>query len=119
MNTDNLSVLGLTIDYGPYGWLEPYDPAWTPNTTDASGRRYCYANQPHIELWNLSRFGRALTPLLQAAEGIEQGLMVYRTTFERTYRELVAAKLGLETLEDAAAEKLLADLLELLQACRD
>ena len=40
MNTDNMSILGLTIDYGPYGWLEGYDPGWTPNTTDASGRRY-------------------------------------------------------------------------------
>lgn len=114
MNTDNLSILGLTIDYGPYGWLEPYDPSWTPNTTDAGGRRYCYANQPRIGLWNLSRFGHALRPLLEAAEGIEQGLTVYRTTFEQTYRELMAAKLGLGTLDDADDEKLLADLLELL-----
>ncbi len=115
MNTDNLSILGLTIDYGPYGWLEPYDPDWTPNTTDADGRRYCYANQPRIGLWNLSQFGHALRPLLKAAEGIEQGLMVYRTTFEHTYRELMAAKLGLGRLEDTDDEKLLADLLELLQ----
>src|SRR5258706_6497732 len=52
MNTDNLSILGLTIDYGPYGWLEDYDLEWTPNTTDAEGRRYCYGNQPHIAQWN-------------------------------------------------------------------
>src|SRR5712692_6061527 len=45
MNTDNLSILGLTIDYGPYGWLEGYDLEWTPNTTDLPGRRYCYGNQ--------------------------------------------------------------------------
>ena len=48
MNTDNLSVLGLTIDYGPYGWLENYDPDWTPNTTDAQHRRYRYGAQPEI-----------------------------------------------------------------------
>src|SRR5436190_10000166 len=48
MNTDNMSVLGLTIDYGPYGWLEGYDPNWTPNTTDAGGRRYRYGHQPHV-----------------------------------------------------------------------
>ena len=48
MNTDNLSILGETIDYGPYGWLEGYDPSWTPNTTDAGGRRYCFGNQPRI-----------------------------------------------------------------------
>ena len=115
MNTDNLSILGLTIDYGPYGWLEPYDPAWTPNTTDESGRRYCYANQPRIGWWNLAQFGRALQPLLETTEAIEAGLAVYRTTFEQTYRHLMAAKLGLATLEDADDEKLLADLFALLQ----
>src|SRR5215510_4805428 len=46
MNTDNMSILGVTIDYGPYGWLEGYDPGWTPNTTDAQGRRYAYGRQP-------------------------------------------------------------------------
>jgi len=55
MNTDNMSILGLTIDYGPYGWLEGCDPMWTPNTTDTEGRRYCYGNQPQIGLWNLAR----------------------------------------------------------------
>ena len=58
MNTDNMSILGLTIDYGPYGWLEGYDPQWTPNTTDAQTRRYCYGNQPQIAQWNLARLGR-------------------------------------------------------------
>ena len=48
MNTDNMSILGLTIDYGPYGWLEDYDPNWTPNTTDATGRRYRFGQQPAI-----------------------------------------------------------------------
>ena len=48
MNTDNMSILGLTIDYGPYGWLEGFDFNWTPNTTDAHGRRYCYGNQPKL-----------------------------------------------------------------------
>jgi len=53
MNTDNMSILGLTIDYGPYGWLENYDPNWTPNTTDAAERRYRFGNQPQIAFWNL------------------------------------------------------------------
>ncbi|MFM7461287.1 MAG: protein adenylyltransferase SelO family protein, partial [Burkholderiales bacterium] len=48
MNTDNMSILGLTIDYGPYGWIDNFDPGWTPNTTDAEGRRYCYGRQPEI-----------------------------------------------------------------------
>ena len=53
MNTDNMSILGLTIDYGPYGWLENYDPDWTPNTTDAGHRRYRFGTQPQVALWNL------------------------------------------------------------------
>ena len=60
MNTDNMSILGLTIDYGPYGWLEGFDPEWTPNTTDAQGRRYRYGNQPQIAHWNLTRLASAL-----------------------------------------------------------
>ena len=48
MNTDNMSILGLTIDYGPYGWVDDFDPDWTPNTTDAGGRRYRFGNQPFI-----------------------------------------------------------------------
>ena len=53
MNTDNMSILGLTIDYGPYGWLESFDLDWTPNITDASGRRYRFGNQPQVAQWNL------------------------------------------------------------------
>ena len=65
MNTDNMSILGLTIDYGPYGWLEGFDPNWTPNTTDAQGRRYCFGNQPNIAHWNLARLAGALAPLIE------------------------------------------------------
>ena len=68
MNTDNLSILGLTIDYGPYGWLEDYDPDWTPNTTDAEGRRYCFGQQPQIALWNLTQLANALYPLIEQVE---------------------------------------------------
>ena len=62
MNTDNMSILGLTIDYGPYGWLEGFDLRWTPNTTDAQGRRYCYGNQPDIAQWNLTGLPGRLLP---------------------------------------------------------
>src|SRR5258706_362377 len=63
MNTDNMSILGLTIDYGPYGWIDNYDPDWTPNTTDAQGRRYRFGQQPAIAYWNLTRLANA--PRLQ------------------------------------------------------
>jgi uncharacterized protein YdiU (UPF0061 family) len=53
MNTDNMSILGLTIDYGPFGFLDAFDPKYTPNTTDLPGRRYGFANQPDIGLWNV------------------------------------------------------------------
>ncbi len=68
MNTDNMSILGLTIDYGPYGWLESFDPNWTPNTTDAAGRRYRYAAQPQIVQWNLLQLANSLVPLVDDTE---------------------------------------------------
>lgn len=61
MNTDNMSVLGLTIDYGPFGFLDSFDPSYTPNTTDLPGRRYCFANQPDVGLWNVAQFTAALS----------------------------------------------------------
>ncbi|CAN0902016.1 Protein adenylyltransferase SelO [Linum grandiflorum] len=61
LNTDNMSILGLTIDYGPFGFLDAFDPSFTPNTTDLPGRRYCFANQPDIGLWNIAQFGATLT----------------------------------------------------------
>jgi uncharacterized protein YdiU (UPF0061 family) len=111
MNTDNMSALGLTIDYGPYGWLEGYDPSWTPNTTDADGRRYCYGNQPQIGLWNLARFAESLLPLVPK-EDLEAGLEVYGTTYSASFRRALAAKLGLAELDDA----LITELFELMAA---
>jgi uncharacterized protein YdiU (UPF0061 family) len=65
MNTDNMSILGLTIDYGPYGWLEGYDTGWTPNTTDNQHKRYRYGNQAQIGLWNLFQLANALYPIIE------------------------------------------------------
>jgi len=59
MNTDNMSISGLTIDYGPYGWLDHFDPAFTPNTSDAQGRRCRFENQPRVALWNLVQLAQA------------------------------------------------------------
>jgi serine/tyrosine/threonine adenylyltransferase len=98
MNTDNMSILGLTIDYGPYGWLEGYDPVWTPNTTDAQGRRYAYGQQPHIALWNLTRLAEALLALV-AKEDLEQGLALYAETFNSGWQRAFADKLGLSWKE--------------------
>ena len=106
MNTDNLSILGLTIDYGPYGWLEGYDPAWTPNTTDAQGRRYCYGNQPYIAQWNLARLAEALLPLVPEVPALEEGLKLHADTFHASWQRALAQKVGLVSLEDGLSKQL-------------
>jgi uncharacterized protein YdiU (UPF0061 family) len=99
MNTDNLSILGLTIDYGPYGWLEGYDPQWTPNTTDLPGRRYCYGNQPQIALWNLTRLAEALVGFVEK-EKLEKALELYIETYQEQMTKALAAKLGLDAVDE-------------------
>jgi uncharacterized protein YdiU (UPF0061 family) len=113
MNTDNMSILGLTIDYGPYGWLEGYDLAWTPNTTDAQGRRYCYGNQPHIALWNLARLAEALLPVVPR-ETLEDGLALYEKTFHSRWWQALAQKLGVDALDQPGDEALASDLFDLM-----
>jgi uncharacterized protein YdiU (UPF0061 family) len=103
MNTDNMSVLGLTIDYGPYGWLEDFDPDWTPNTTDRAGRRYRYANQPRVALWNLVRFAEALAPLIGSTEPLQAGIALYEETLRRAWQQMLLHKLGLTRPEAAVS----------------
>ncbi|MFT5482650.1 MAG: hypothetical protein ACI9GW_001301 [Halieaceae bacterium] len=99
MNTDNMSILGLTIDYGPYGWLEDYDPDWTPNTTDAQGKRYRFGAQPSIASWNLAQLANAIYPLCDLGEEIEplqNALNQYSETFADTWHETMRQKLGMD-----------------------
>lgn len=97
MNTDNMSILGLTIDYGPYGWLEPYDHHWTPNTTDRHHNRYRYGAQAEIGLWNLLQLANALFPLIEDAPALEEILNTYKTNHQQRYRSMMLLKLGLTT----------------------
>ena len=105
MNTDNMSILGLTIDYGPYGWLEPYDPDWTPNTTDFGSRRYAFGQQSRVAMWNLMALAQALALLLPDAQALQHGLDEYADTVASTQHTLLLRKLGLTPLmpeEDGA-----------------
>jgi serine/tyrosine/threonine adenylyltransferase len=115
MNTDNMSILGLTIDYGPYGWVDDFDLDWTPNTTDAAGRRYRFGYQPHVAHWNLGRLASALAVVWPSHDGLHAGLARFESTFVRADRENTAAKLGLEAFGDDDAP-LLEELHGLLQA---
>lgn len=116
MNTDNMSALGLTIDYGPYGWLEPYDLDWTPNTTDAQTRRYRFGTQSSVALWNLARMGEALLPLIKDEQRIHQSLKLYQVSFGDHYERMLAQKLGFSALDAEKDQPLLEQLFALLQA---
>lgn len=100
MNTDNMSILGLTIDYGPYGWLEGFDFGWTPNTTDKQHKRYRYGNQPTIGLWNLYQLANALYPLIDETAPLEEILEGYKNKFAKKSLNMMRAKLGLVLAEE-------------------
>jgi len=104
MNTDNMSILGLTIDYGPYGWIDSFDPDWTPNTTDAQGRRYRFGQQPQVAYWNLNRLASALVPLFPSHDALHAGLERYAATFAAATRADIAGKLGLRECTDGDVE---------------
>ncbi|HEY6881726.1 MAG TPA: YdiU family protein, partial [Polyangiales bacterium] len=117
MNTDNMSLLGLTIDYGPYGFLDNFDADWTPNITDAQGRRYRYQNQPRVAYWNLVQLANALHPLVHATEPLERALSTFASTFDDAQRRNFAGKLGIRGLTLQGEDlTLVSELLELLGA---
>jgi uncharacterized protein YdiU (UPF0061 family) len=119
MNTDNMSIHGLTIDYGPYGWLDDYDPNWTPNTTDAGGRRYRFGHQPQITQWNLLQLANALYPLVERTEAFEASLTSFADRFRSGYRSMMLRKLGLVPQQGSGGadrdDRLIEELTEILQ----
>jgi uncharacterized protein YdiU (UPF0061 family) len=106
LNTDNLSILGLTIDYGPYGWLEDFDPNWTPNTTDAATRRYRYGQQPQVAHWNLLQLANALTPLFgDDLAPLQEAVDGYGERYRHEFQAMLAARLGWGAWQDGDEER--------------
>jgi uncharacterized protein YdiU (UPF0061 family) len=103
--------LGLTIDFGPYGWLEGFDFGWTPNTTDRQHKRYRYGNQPNIGLWNLYQLANALYPIIEEVEPLNAILEQYKIDFETKSLQMMKSKLGLFSSDE--------DDLELIQNLED
>lgn len=115
MNTDNMSIIGLTIDYGPFGFLDEFDHAFVCNHSDYGGR-YAYDQQPNVGLWNLYKLGQTLIPLVEV-EQAEAVLGEYQTVFTESFSEIMRAKLGLQTT-GAGDAALVDDLFEILQTSR-
>ncbi|XQW85766.1 protein adenylyltransferase SelO [Thalassotalea piscium] len=116
MNTDNLSIIGETIDYGPYGWIDNFDLHWTPNTTDAQGKRYCFGAQAEIGQWNLFQLANAIYPLIEDAAPLNETLNNYATSYHQAYGEMMASKLGLERYIKDKDDALFIELEQLMTA---
>ena len=115
MNTDNMSIHGLTIDYGPYGWLEDFNPDWTPNTTDSGRKRYKFGNQAQIGGWNYARLLESIAPLLEQPNKLHKALDYYYETYQNYNNEMWAEKLGLDEF-NTGDDKLITELTALLQS---
>lgn len=115
MNTDNMSIHGLTIDYGPYGWLEDFNPDWTPNTTDSGRKRYKFGNQAQIGGWNYARLLESIAPLLEQPNKLHKALDYYYETYQNYNNEMWAEKLGLDEFS-TGDDKLITELTALLQS---
>jgi len=113
MNTDNMSILGLTFDYGPFGFMESYDPGYICNHSDPHGR-YAFDQQPQVGLWNLARLAQALSPIIPttAAHEVLDG---YAPAYHHHYAEMMCAKLGLSSTTENDIQ-LIAALLEMMHA---
>jgi uncharacterized protein YdiU (UPF0061 family) len=116
MNTDNMSMLGLTIDYGPFGFMDGFDPGHVCNHSDHQGR-YAYARQPNVGFWNLHALAQALLPLVPDGDLLIKALDVYKTAFPEALTTLMRAKLGLATAQDED-KSLIDDWLKLMAAAR-
>lgn len=96
MNTDNMSILGLTIDYGPFSFLDNYDPDFTPNTTDLPGRRYAFGKQAAIAYWNLGCLANAISSLVTDKERLVKTAEAFEDIYFQKYYGMMGNKLGFD-----------------------
>ena len=115
MNTDNMSIHGITIDYGPYGWLEDFNPDWTPNTTDSGRKRYRFGNQAQIGGWNFARLLESIAPLLDEPIKLNEVLDFYYEVYQNHSNEMWVEKLGLDKFNNGDDE-LITELTSLLRS---
>jgi uncharacterized protein YdiU (UPF0061 family) len=101
MNTDNMSILGLTIDYGPFSFLDDYDPNFTPNTTDLPGRRYAFGRQHEIAYWNLGCLASAIAPLFSKTDELVTAVESFQEIYFEKYYTMMGNKLGLDEISEA------------------
>ena len=114
MNTDNMSIHGLTIDYGPYGWIEDFDLGWTPNTTDAGRKRYRFGNQADIGGWNIARFLEALSPMMDNPTKLNSVLDYYFQQYQEAHTRMWMDKLGFDDYNQKEVD-LVTELIGLLE----
>lgn len=114
MNSDNMSILGLTIDYGPFSMMDKYLEDFTPNTTDLPGRRYAFIKQPSIVFWNLERLATALSPLISDKNILINYLEEFEGHFKIHYYKMMEKKLGLFNTDQESLVNLVNELSELL-----
>jgi uncharacterized protein YdiU (UPF0061 family) len=118
MNTDNMSVLGETIDYGPFGFLEEMESGWTPNTTDNDTKRYTYENQPDVALWNLAMLGNALLPVVESTDKIRDILKQFKEIYDASHTEIFKRKLGFYKIGNDECRPLVKDLMSLIESSK-
>jgi uncharacterized protein YdiU (UPF0061 family) len=117
MNTDNMSILGLTIDYGPFSFVDNFDLRFTPNTTDLPGRRYAFGKQPGIAYWNLGCLASALTLLFPSTDQLVAALETFEPIYVQKYHTMMANKLGLDNIRPED-NSLLTEIEEMLSATK-
>ena len=116
MNTDNMSIIGETIDYGPYGWIDDFDLNWTPNTTDEHEKRYRFGGQSQIGQWNLFQLANAIFPLIGEAEPLQAIMSDYAINYQNRWCNMMAAKLGFKAYQGQSDLQLFQSLEKLLTA---